>query len=119
MLPNAATLILDPTLGRLRITANPNGTATGKNAARQCNELYNFGARSFSIWDTDLDRVWDWGDQFEQRTGALPGAALNASHANNTPDGRSASKDPEAEGVAIGKIGSKTFAFVGLERMGV
>lgn len=60
----------------------------------------------------------DSGDQFEQRTSALPGAALNASHDNNTPDGRSASKDPEAEGVAIGKIGNKSFAFTGLERLG-
>jgi hypothetical protein len=47
--PNAAMLILDSMPGRLRITANPNGSATGKNAAGQCNLLYGFGARSFSI----------------------------------------------------------------------
>ena len=33
-------------------------------------------------------------------------------------DGRSASKGPEPEGVALGRIGSKTFAFIGLERVG-
>jgi hypothetical protein len=58
------------------------------------------------------------GDQSEQPTSALPGAALNASHDNNTLDGRSASKGPEPEGMAIEKIGNKTFAFVGLERIG-
>jgi len=115
---DAANLILDSNLGRLRITANPNGGSTGKNAAGQCTELFSFGARSFSIWDADLKRVHDSGDQLEQRTAGLPNVAFNASHDNNTLDGRSASKGPEPEGVAVGKIGTKTFAFIGLERVG-
>src|SRR5690606_22293204 len=65
---NAANLVLDSNLGRLRITTTPNGGGTGKNAAGQCTELYSFGARSFSIWDTDLKRVYDSGDEFEQKT---------------------------------------------------
>jgi len=117
--PNASTLILDSNLGRLRVTASPNGDGvTGKNAAGQCTELYRFGARSFTIWDSDIKLVWDSGDQLEQRTKALTEAPFNASHDNNTLDGRSASKGPEPEGVAVGKIGKKTFAFVGLERIG-
>ena len=43
---------------------------------------------------------------------------FNASHDNDTLDGRSASKGPEPEGVVLGKIGAKTFAFIGLERVG-
>lgn len=116
--PNADKLILDSNLGRLRITANPNGTSTGKNAAGQCNELFSFGARSITVWDADFKPVWDSGDQFEQRTKDLPNVAFNASHDNNTLDGRSASKGPEPEGVTIGRIGRKTFAFAGLERVG-
>ncbi len=115
---NAANLILDSNLGRLRITANPNGGTAGKNAAGQCTELYSFGGRSFSIWDTNLNRVYDSGDDFEQRTTALPNALFNTSHDGNTLDGRSASKGPEPEGVAIGKIGEKTFSFIVLERVG-
>jgi DNA-binding beta-propeller fold protein YncE len=115
---DAANLILDSNLGRLRITANPNGNSTGKNAAGQCNELFAFGARSFSIWNTDIQRVYDSGDEFERRTTALPNVLFNASNDSNTLDGRSAAKGPEPEGVTVGKFGNKTFAFVGLERVG-
>ena len=115
---DAANLLLDSNLGRLRITANPNGGSTGKNAAGQCTELWSFGARSFTIWNKDMVRVYDSGDQLEQRTIGLVSAKFNSSHDNDTLDSRSASKGPEPEGVTIGKIGNKFFAFVGLERVG-
>lgn len=117
--PDAANQILDSNLGRLRITSTPNGGSTGKNASGQCTELYSFGGRSFSIWDAStVSRVYDSGDQIEQRTQALANANFNASHDNNTLDGRSTAKGPEPEGVVLGSFGSKTFAFVGLERIG-
>jgi hypothetical protein len=115
---DAADLIFDSNLGRLRITSTPNGGTTGKNAAGLCTELYAFGARSFSIWDSHLNRVYDSGDQFEQRTIALPNVLFNASNDNNTLDARSPNKGPEPEGVVIGRFGSKQFAFIGLERVG-
>jgi len=116
--PDAANLIRDSNLGRLRITNTPNGGRDGKNAAGQCNELWSFGARSFSIWNTDVQRVFDSGDDIERRTTALPNVLFNASHDNNTLDGRSSSKGPEPEGVVVGKFGKKTYAFIGLERVG-
>ena len=116
---NAEQLLLDSNLGRLRVTSAPNGNATGKNAAGQCTELYTFGARSFTVWDAaSVTPVFDSGDAFEQATVALPNVNFNASNSNNDLDSRSASKGPEPEGVALGKIGSKTFAFIGLERVG-
>ncbi len=115
---DAANLILDSNLGRLRITTSPNGTNTGKNAAGQCTELWSFGGRSFTIWNKDMVRVFDSGDQIEQRTSALTTAKFNSSHDNDTFDNRSPAKGPEPEGVTIGKIGNKNFAFVGLERVG-
>lgn len=115
---DAANQIFDSNLGRLRITTTPNGGSDGKNGAGLCNELYSFGARSFSIWSTDVSRVFDSGDDIEQRTQALPNVNFNASHDNDTLDGRSASKGPEPEGVTVGTFGSKTFAFIGLERVG-
>lgn len=115
---NASNLILDSNLGRLRITTTPNGGSTGKNAAGQCTELYSFGARSFSIWDSSLRRVYDSGDELERRTQSLDNVAFNASNDNNTLDGRSASKGPEPEGVVIGHFGRKVVAFIGLERVG-
>jgi len=102
----------------LRITTSPDGANTGKNAAGQCTELYSFGARSFTIWDSGLQRVWDSGDEFEQRTAALPNVLFNASHDNNTLDGRSAAKGPEPEGVVVGQFATRQIAFIGLERIG-
>jgi hypothetical protein len=113
-----ANLLFDSNLGRLRITNSPNGGSTGKNAAGQCNELWAFGARSFSIWSADVARVYDSGDEFEQRTRALANVNFNAGHEDNNLDARSANKGPEPEGVVVAKFGAKTFAFIVLERVG-
>lgn len=115
---DAANLLFDSNLGRLRITSTPNGGSTGKNAAGLCTELYAFGARSFSIWSSDIVRVFDSGDDLEQRTKSLSNVLFNASHDNNTLDSRSPSKGPEPEGVVVATFGAKTFAFIGLERVG-
>lgn len=115
---NASVLNLDSNLGRLRVTSAPDGSATGKNAAGLCTALYSFGGRSFSIWNESITQVYDSGDDLEQRTKALSVANFNASHDNNTLDGRSANKGPEPEGVVVANFGSKVFAFVGLERIG-
>ncbi len=92
--------------------------------------LYAYGARSFSIRDADGALVWDSGDAFEQYIASaecMLGANRNipcADYFNSNHDegdvfdNRSDNKGPEPEGVTIGKLGEKTFAFIGLERMG-
>jgi len=110
--------LFDSNLGRLLITTTPNGGSDGKNGLGLCTELYSFGARSFTIWNSNVSRVYDSGDEFEQRTQALPNVLFNASNSNNTLDSRSASKGPEPEGVTVATFGNKTFAFIGLERVG-
>lgn len=92
--------------------------------------LYSYGARSFSIWNDNGELVWDSGDQIEQylagdhcRLGAartIPCAEFfNSGHDEGSAfDSRSDAKGPEPEGLALGKVGDKTFAFIGLERMG-
>ncbi|MES2318527.1 MAG: choice-of-anchor I family protein [Pseudomonadota bacterium] len=114
----AANMTFDSNLGRLRVTTAPDGSNTGKNAAGLCTELYSFGARSFSIWSTGIALVYDSGDDLEQRTKALANANFNASHDNNTLDARSPNKGPEPEGVVVAVFGAKTYAFIGLERVG-
>lgn len=121
--PNAARLLFDSNLGRLRITNSPNGGYAGRNAQGQCEALYAFGARSITVWTDDGQRIWDSGDTLERVTLAASQAsggafAFNASHDNNTLDSRSPTKGPEPEGVALGTIGASTYAFVGLERVG-
>jgi hypothetical protein len=101
-------------LGRLTVTRT-----LGLNAATgRYDALYAFGARSISIWDDAGRLVWDSGDDLEQRTAALPMVNFNASNNNNALEDRSDNKGPEPEGVALGRLGTKTFAFVGLERVG-
>lgn len=92
--------------------------------------LHSYGARSFSIWDANGALVWDSGAAIEQflnsadcRLGSnrsIPCATyFNSGHnEGNALDSRSDAKGPEPEGLALGKIGDKTFAFIGLERMG-
>jgi DNA-binding beta-propeller fold protein YncE len=115
---DAARLLFDSSLGRLRVTTAPNGDRSGKDASGRCTELHAFGARSFSIWSDDGRRVWDSGDALEQLTAALPNAAFNASNDNNNLDARSPAKGPEPEGVVVHRFGSRFYAFVGLERVG-
>ena len=115
---DVATLIGNAGLGRLNVTNTPNGDRTGKNAAGQCTELYSFGGRSFSIWNTDIQRVADSGEDLERLTTNLPNVLFNASNTNNTLESRSTSKGPEPEGVTVARFGPKTFAFIGLERVG-
>jgi Choice-of-anchor I domain len=43
---------------------------------------------------------------------------FNASNTNNAFDNRSDDKGPEPEGVVVGKISGKLYAFIGLERIG-
>jgi len=101
-------------LGRLTVT-----TTLGLNTAiGQYDALYAFGGRSFSIWTANGQQVWDSGDQLEQLTTALAQANFNASNSGNALDDRSDNKGPEPEGVALGRLGTKTYAFIGLERVG-
>lgn len=101
-------------LGRLTVTRT-----LGLNAATgQYDSLFVLGARSFSIWSASGRLVWDSGDQFERRTTMLPNVNFNASNSGNSLDDRSDNKGPEPEGVATARFGQRTFAFIGLERVG-
>lgn len=111
--PDAAVLQLPQNLGRLKVTRS-----TGSNnGGASYQQLYSFGARSFSVRDASGALVFDSGDQFEQITqAALPGR-FNANHSSNSRDNRSDDKGPEPEGITIGKAFGHTYAFIGLERV--
>lgn len=111
--PNPAVLKNNSNLGRLNIT-----NTMGKNSAGQFSELYAFGARSFSIWNADGGLVYDSGDDLERIAAQAFPDHFNASNSNNDFDNRSDDKGPEPEGVVIGKISGRDYAFIGLERIG-
>jgi len=81
-------------------------------------EIYAFGARSFSIWNADGDMIFDSGDQIEQIVADQSPLFFNLSNDKNSTDNRSDNKGPEPEGVAIGTVAGRTYAFIGLERQG-
>ncbi|MEB3337699.1 MAG: choice-of-anchor I family protein [Leptolyngbyaceae bacterium] len=112
--PNATTLDDNQNLGRLNVT-----TASGNtDSDPQLEQIFVPGARSFSIWDSTGKLVYDSGDDFEQITAAAFPTRFNASNTNTNLDDRSDNKGPEPEGVAVGTINGRTYAFIGLERIG-
>ncbi|WP_380674347.1 choice-of-anchor I family protein [Salinigranum sp. GCM10025319] len=81
-------------------------------------EIYVFGGRSFSIFTTDGERVFDSGSDFERITAERYPENFNNDNAESDPDGRSDNKGPEPEGLTLGRIGGRYYAFIGLERVG-
>lgn len=118
--PEAAVLQENENIGRLRVT-DQLGDADGDGVF---DELYAFGARSLSVWTTDGRLVFDSGDDFETiiadriDRGLLPRDAFNSADDETAFDSRSDNKGPEPEGVAVGKVAGRTYAFSILERVG-
>lgn len=122
----AADLVLDPNnpevaaaadktlLGRLKVTTSM-GDEDGDG---DYDKLYSFGGRSFSIRDADGRMVFDSASDFERITAAVLGNDFNNNNDENKGDSRSDDKGPEPEALAVGQVGDKMYAFVGLERTG-
>lgn len=103
----------DNDIGRLKVT-----TVKGdKNNDGQYESLYAYGARSFTIWDSNGLVVFDSGDQIARVTASVHGNAFNNNEDENKGDTRSDDKGAEPEALTLGKVGDRLFAFVGLERM--
>lgn len=101
--PTGATLKTDAQLGRLNITT----TLGDKDGDGDFDAIYSFGARSFSVWNASTGAlVWDSKNELDVKCKDM---ALY-------DDGRSDDKGAEPEAVTIGRVGSKTVAFVGMER---
>jgi hypothetical protein len=124
-----ASVRANSALGRLnvsRIDGDTNGDGT-------IDDPIMFGARSFSIWDGDTGAlVWDSGSGNGNRNDPTVNLStnieslilvhdptrfnINAESSLTSFDSRSGSKGPEPEGITIGVIDGRTYAFLGLER---
>ncbi|TWI79359.1 hypothetical protein IQ13_3763 [Lacibacter cauensis] len=101
--PNAAALKTNTQLGRLNITTTLGDT----DGDGDYDELYSYGARSFSIWNgLTGELVFDSKNQIDTKAAEL----------GKYPDGRSDDKGCEPEGITIGRVGNNNLLFVGLER---
>ena len=101
--PNAAALKVPAMLGRLNITTTLGDTDNDGDF----DELYSYGARSFSIWHgLTGELLYDSKDFIDKKAFEL----------NKYPDSRSDDKGCEPEGITTGRVGNKNILFVGLER---
>lgn len=102
--PGAAALQAKARLGRLNITK----FLGDKDGDGDYDELYSFGARSFSVWNGLTGaQVYDSKHELDEKVIA----------AGVYDEKRSDDKSIEPEGMAIGKVGTKPVAFVGMERV--
>ncbi len=77
--------------------------------------LNAFSSRSFSIFDTEGNLVFDSGDQLERFIAANFRERFNDDD-GTSDENRSNNKGPEPEAIAVGEIDGRTYAFLGLER---
>ncbi|MCA9957083.1 MAG: choice-of-anchor I family protein, partial [Anaerolineales bacterium] len=113
--PNADALQENEAIGRLTVTTAQGDT----DGDGDFDALWAFGGRSFSIWTRQGKLVFDSGDQLEQITATvLPDDFNSTNDENDSFDNRSDNKGPEPEGVVVGVVNGRTYAFIGLERIG-
>jgi hypothetical protein len=112
--PNAAELQQPENLGRLRTTT----AGTDTNGDGLVDRILAFGARSFSIWTSAGQLLFDSGSQFEEIIAQQFPDDFNANGENGTFDDRSDDKGAEPEALALGEIDGSIYAFIGLERIG-
>lgn len=101
-------------LGRLNVT----NVLGDDNNDGVYEDIYSYGSRSFTIWDQNGLVVFDSGDDFARITASVHGNAFNNNDDENEGDSRSANKGGEPEALTVGTVGDRTYAFIGLERMG-
>ncbi len=98
-----ATIKQDAKLGRLNVTKTLGDTDNDGDY----DQLFSFGARSFSVWNGfNGQLVFDSKNELEAK----------CIDALLYDDGRSDDKGVEPEGITLGVVGKKVIAFVGMER---
>lgn len=116
--PNAAELRADAALGRLNVLTNIGDT----DGDGDFDQIYAFGGRSLSIYRQNADgsftKVRETGGEFEALIARDFASLFNVNQTLGPIDARSDDRGPEPEGVSIGQVGSRIYAFVSLERVG-
>lgn len=105
--PNEAALKDADFLGRHTVSNSP-GLRGDTDGDGDIDQILTYGGRSFTILDSAGNKVFDSGDILERIVSEHFPALFD--------DTRSDNKGPEPEGIEIGQVGDKVFAFVGLER---
>jgi len=113
--PNAEDLQDSDNLGRLKIS-----TVIGDDDGDgDYDRLFSYGARSFSIWKQDGDQliqVYDSQNDFEEIVNSILFLRYGDSEKSLMIDNRSDDKGTEPEGIAVGTVDGRIYAFIGMER---
>jgi hypothetical protein len=112
--PNAEELQKDENLGTLKVTSSLGDI----DKDGDYDKLYNFGGRSFTIWDDQVNLVWDSGSEFEKKIAQINPTFFNTSSTKNAFDDRSDAKGPEPEDVIVAELNGELYAFIVAERVG-
>ena len=119
--PEAGWLRQDDTLGRLEVARPGTHPAVDPDGDGDVDRLVAFGGRSLAVFEglgeagsRRLELRWDSGDALERLVAAQAPASFNAG--TKEADSRSAKRGPEPEGLVLGEVGGRVFAFLGLER---
>lgn len=105
----------DENLGRLKVTNELGDLDNDGNLEL----LFSFGGRSFSVLDEYGNMIYDSGNEIAHHVAEmLPDNFNSTNDENDSFDNRSDDKGAEPEGIEIGKIGDRHYAFVCLERVG-
>jgi 2',3'-cyclic-nucleotide 2'-phosphodiesterase (5'-nucleotidase family) len=100
---NGTADIVD-SIGRLTVTTTLGDTDDDGDF----DQLYAFGGRSFSVWNTDGELVFDSGNMLDE--------IIATQFPDSYDENRDDAKGVEPESITIGQIGADTFVFVALER---
>ncbi len=105
--PDEAALKANAALGRHTVSNAP-GLRGDTDGDGDIDQILTYGGRSFSIVDAQGSRVFDSADIIERIVATQIPASFD--------DSRSDNKGPEPEGITVGTVAGRTYAFVALER---
>lgn len=110
LFPDEAALKDPAELGRHTVSNSP-GLRGDTDGDGDIDQILTYGGRSFSIVDSEGNRVFDSADVIER--------IIVEQFPELFDDARSDNKGAEPEGIAIGAVGGQTYAFVALERSNI
>lgn len=115
--PELQLLKADPAYARLNVLLRTGDTDNDG----VIDQLHTLGGRGISIFrqndDGTVTKVRETGGEFEKIFAQIaPERFNNDQVVANTPDDRSDNKGPEPEGITIGTVNGRIYAFIGLER---
>ena len=110
----AQAIIEDNGLGALEFS-NIDGDTNGDG---QIDQPTIFGGRSFAVWNSDGELVFDSGDEFERIMADEIPDGFNSDDEENDFDSESDEAGAEVEGITTGVVDGTLHAFIGLEKPG-